>query len=103
MAGFKSKKGLELAIDEGNSSSGGFKPSQNRVITANAFAAEQDLNNSGDDVEMKQPPSNKKRVLIAPKAPSSSGFGGFSLTKGDDPNNFANENVMAKSNLRERK
>ena len=41
--------------------------------------------------------------VLALPPPSGKKFGGFNDNKGDDPNNFSNENVMSKSNLRQPK
>ena len=79
MGGFMSKKGLELALDEDRSQPS-FKPSKPKMIAS---------------LEDEQPISKPSA------AKDKHSFGG--MTKGEDPTNFANENVMSKSNLRQPK
>lgn len=85
MPALKPKKSLALDIDDKRGNSGGFKPSIRPSLGSKPITK---LETLVDDEEVFVPPSKKMNSHS---------------NKGDDPNNFANENVMAKSNLRQPK
>ena len=78
MSGFKSKMGLELSIGE----------QKDTFVSKRGKSKRFELNQLDEEQE---------------EEASSKVFKELIRNKGDDPNNFANENVMSKSNLRKPK